>query len=69
MKRFLLNRHFDVSGTSGTGIVAEGVLLSNGKCVIQWLGQFSSLVVWDNIESCLYVNGHGGNTTIDWIDK
>lgn len=68
MKRFVLNRHVDVSGTSGTGIIAEGIMFTNGKCAIQWLGKYSSLVIWDNLDDCLYINGHGGNTVVDWID-
>lgn len=68
MRRFVLNRHIDISGTSGTGIIAEGILFSTGKACISWLGKYRSTVIWDSIEDAIYVNGHGGNTTIDWID-
>ena len=69
MKRFLLNRLEDVSGTSGCGIIAEGCMFSNVKCVISWLGKYASLVVWDTLDDCLYINGHGGKTIVQWIDE
>lgn len=69
MKRFLLNRLVDVSGTSGMGIIAEGCMLPNAKCIIQWHGKYNSLFIWYNIDSCLHINGHGGNTIVEWIDK
>jgi len=69
MKRFRVNRIVDVSGTSGTGIIAEGCVFSNGKVAISWLGKFASSVWWDNIDDCLYIMGHGDSTVIDWIDK
>ena len=68
MKRFKLNRLIDISGTSGTGIIAEGCLFSTGKIAISWLGTHSSMVWWDNLESMLHVNGHGGNTIVEWVD-
>ena len=35
MKLFQLHRHEDESGVSGTGIVAEGVQFSDGKCALK----------------------------------
>lgn len=35
IRRFIL-RSEDVSGTSGTGVVAEGVEFSNGQVAIHW---------------------------------
>ena len=37
MKTFTIYRQEDETGISGTGIVIQGVLFANGKCVIQWL--------------------------------
>jgi hypothetical protein len=45
-KRFVLRRHEDVSGVSGTGIVAEGVLFSNGVVALQWTSEFPTSVVF-----------------------
>ena len=33
-----------------TGIVAYGVKFNCGKCVVIWIGEHSSIVVWDSIE-------------------
>lgn len=68
MKRFIVNRIHDVSGTSGIGIICEGCQFSDGKIAIRWLGNFSSMVWWDNIDECMYIMSHGGNTIIEWID-
>lgn len=69
IKRFLLNRDHDVSGVSGTGIVAEGILFSDGSCVIHWLGEFPTTTPHPNLKSVIGVHGHNGNTQIVWIDK
>src|SRR6266704_1038558 len=37
VKRLYLERTLDPVGISGTGVIAEGALLSGGKVVIQWL--------------------------------
>lgn len=68
MKRFKLNRLEDVSGISGSGIIAEGCVFSNGKAIVSWLGKRASIVVWDSLDDCLYINGHGGKTVVEWID-
>lgn len=68
MRRFQLFREVDVSGVSGTGVVAEGVQFTNGKVVVSWLTQHTSLVVFDNIETAQAVHGHGGSTKILWMD-
>ena len=39
MHMFYLNRLIDKSGVSGTGVVAEGVVFTNGKCVLTWLSE------------------------------
>ena len=37
MRKFTIYRHADESGVSGVGTIIQGVLLADGKCVIQWL--------------------------------
>ncbi len=69
MKRFRINRLNDISGTSGTGIICEGCLFSNGRVAISWLGKFSSMVFWETLDDCLFIMGHGGNTKIEWVDE
>ena len=69
MRRFVLNRRQDTSGISGTGIVAEGVQLSSGKCILSWYTRVSSVNIYESIEDLIFIHGHGGNSVIDWIDK
>lgn len=67
-RRFVLVRQEDVSGTSGTGIVAEGVEFSNGSVVIHWLSQLESIEVCANMHVVEAIHGHGGRTTVEWAD-
>lgn len=69
MKRFVLRRHEDVSGTSGTGVVAEGVQFSNGSISLHWISQYESVEQVANIAVVEEIHGHGGKTEIVWIDK
>lgn len=65
MRTFYLARHEDVSGVSGTGIVAEGVEFSDGKCAIRWIvGDHRSVVVWDSVGDVQAIHGHDGKTRI-----
>lgn len=69
MKTFELHREEDVSGVSGTGVVAEGVEFSDGTVVLRWLvGVHRSTVVWGSIQSVLAIHGHDGKTEIVWLD-
>ena len=68
MKRFQLVRTQDVSGVSGTGRVVEGVQFGDGTCVMRWLGDISSKGFYDSVEDVLTIHGHGGATTVKWID-
>jgi hypothetical protein len=64
---FVLNRKTDATGTSGTGIVAEGVCFSNGKVALHWLSHLGAVNVYDSMEVCEVLHGHGGNTTVEWL--
>lgn len=67
---FQLFRHEDVSGVSGTGVVAEGVLWSDGTVALRWGGCYPTTTVWqDGIDALLTVHGHNGRTTIRWLDE
>jgi len=67
-RRFLLFRHHDVSGKSGTGVVAEGVEFTDGRAALRWRGEWPSTVAWDDVELIVGVHGHSGATEIRWID-
>jgi hypothetical protein len=67
-RRFYLYRHEDVSGVSGTGRVADGVMWPDGSTSIRWRGEHGSIVYWARIESALIIHGHDGRTRIEWLD-
>ena len=69
MQRFVLERNVDVTGVSGTGIVAEGVLFSDGYVALRWVvGEHRSTVAWDSFESAVAIHGHDGATTFRMLD-
>lgn len=68
MRRFELHRDIDVSGISGTGVVAEGVEFSDGTCVIRWCTGRASTVIWSSIADVEAIHGHGGATRIVWVE-
>lgn len=64
-RRFHLERDTDVSGVSGTGIVAEGVVFSDGVTVVRWVvGEHQSTVVWPSLEAVEAIHGHHGATRV-----
>lgn len=69
MRRFVLQRDTDVTGTSGIGVVAEGVEFSNGAVVIHWISQLESTNVYANAKVLETLHGHNGNTIIVWLDN
>jgi hypothetical protein len=70
MRRFVLDRGVDVSGVSGTGIVAEGVQLTNKLCVVHWFGEWGTTVVHhEGIASIKHIHGHDGKTQVVWLDE
>lgn len=68
MRRFQLRRLVDKSGTSGTGTVAEGVVFSDGSCVLHWLTALSSWALYRSIDELVAIHGHDGSTVVEWID-
>lgn len=69
-RRFRLVRHEDVSGVSGTGVVAHGVQWPDGSVAVRWAVPDlpPSTAVWDDIEAVEHVHGHRGKTEVEWID-
>jgi hypothetical protein len=67
---FILRRHHDVTGVSGTGIVADGVLFpaaGKSKAIVRWRGERGSTVVWDHIGHVKEIHGHDGATVVELI--
>jgi len=79
-RRFELVRTEDVSGTSGTGVVATGVEYPNGAVHMMWYNDqnesldvggngFSFKPAPDGIESTEIIHGHSGRTEVRFIDE
>lgn len=68
MRLFVLDRLEDETGISGTGIVAEGVLFSDGTCALRWRTETASTGVYASTEDVEAIHGHGGKTVIRWFD-
>lgn len=69
-RRFHLIRNEDVSGVSGTGVIAEGCRFSTGKVALVWTAQDStSMSIFDSTAEMIHVHGHDGRTVIHWIDE
>jgi hypothetical protein len=67
--RFCLRRDVDVSGLSGTGIVASGcVFLDTKECVLHWFGKYSSTNIYHCLGDLIHLHGHQGCTKIVWED-
>lgn len=70
LRRFQLHRTTDVSGVSGTGIVADGIVFPDGTVALRWRGDWPTSVVFHDrgIESVEHIHGHSGATRIVWLD-
>ena len=66
---FVLTREEDLTGVSGTGVVAEGVEFTGGVVALRWLSDWPTSVVFHDkgIESVEAVHGHGGKTRMVWL--
>lgn len=65
IQTFYLLRVEDPSGVSGTGLVAEGVVFTNGKVALSFLSSdVKSIVTYDSIEDAEKIHGHGGLTKV-----
>lgn len=68
MRRFHLLRLEDVSGKSGCGVVAEGVVFMDGRVAMEWYGSHSSINLYNSIDDVEYLHGHEGKTKVVWED-
>lgn len=68
-QRFLLLRHRDPTGVSGTGVVAEGAQFSDGSAALRWHGQYPATSVFEaGAEAIGAIHGHDGATEIVYGD-
>lgn len=61
---FVLKRVEDETGVSGTGIIAEGVVFTDGTAVLRWVTKYKTTTVYNSIEDVENIHGHGGKTQI-----
>lgn len=67
MRTFWMIRDEDVTGVSGTGVVAQGVEFDDGTVCLRWtVGEHRSTVLWPSIASVEAIHGHDGKTTIEF---
>jgi len=65
MRRFILLRVEDVSGSSGTGRVAEGIVADAGYVILFFADSFK----WfPDVETMMEIHGHEGRTRFHWQD-
>ncbi len=67
-RTFELVRFRDLSGVSGTGVVAEGCVFTDGSVALRWRGNNPATAVWPDLESVLAVHGHQGATEVQWLE-
>lgn len=67
-RRFHLYRKTDVSGISGPGVVADGVMFPDGACAIHWRSSLYSIEIFGSIRDLEQIHGHSGRTKIVFDD-
>jgi len=69
MQRFILVRSEDITGVSGIGEVAEGIVFTNGMVVIRWLRKPYALGYFQTLKDVIRIHGHEGCTRVKFIDQ
>lgn len=72
MRMYYLCRREDVSGTSGTGHIAELAEFDDRTVVVRWIGSMNatgvaSTTVFNSMDDLLKVHGHEGRTHVDLV--
>jgi hypothetical protein len=65
---FRLERNEDVSGQTGLGVVAQGVVFPSGKVALCWEAPPHAVAVYGRIEDVERVHGHSGRTLVVFQD-
>jgi hypothetical protein len=63
-RAFYLLRRQDVSGVSGTGVVAVGAVMPSGRAVLEWCSAWPTITVFDSWEQVVRIHGHQGRTEL-----
>jgi hypothetical protein len=69
MRRFHLHRLEDENGKSGKGVVAEGIVFTDGSVALRWMSTTPSTTFFQSLEHLERVHGHDGKTKIIWKDE
>lgn len=64
---FELVRTEDVTGVSGTGVVAWGCQFPDGCTVLRWATEHASTAIYDSVQKVEAIHGHGGRTVVRWV--
>jgi hypothetical protein len=70
-RRFRFERDVDVSGVSGVGVVATGILFADGQAVVRWIvpDKPQSTVVYSSLHDAELIHGHDGKTRLVFDDN
>lgn len=68
-RTFALVRREDMSGVSGTGVVATGARLPSGHAVLEWSRPPFGINIYTSVEDLIDVHGHDGRTNIEWDEE
>lgn len=68
---FALQRDDDPTGMSGTGVIAYGEQLPDGRVLLRWVGPTPSTVVWTSVDDLVHIHSHAGRsrTYVRWLDE
>lgn len=69
LQRIQLYREKDHSGVSGVGLIAEGIVFTDGRVAIRWTGDLSSITLHNSIANVERVHGHHGGTHVVFLDQ
>lgn len=67
-RRWQLVRKKDVTGMSGTGVVAEGIQFRDNSVAYKWRTSPSTVQFAESIHDVQHIHGHSGNTRVEFID-
>lgn len=68
MRRFRLDRKEDITGRSGTGCVAQGVVFSDGTVVMRWMTERRTMAFYQCLEDLEFIHLHHGDSSLRWED-
>jgi hypothetical protein len=67
LRVFQRQRDEDISGVSGVGRVAVGVVFPSGKAVLEWMGADSTFEIFDKVAHVERIHGHSGKTRVVFV--